>query len=228
MKTKIYLTMFVIPMSVQIAVAQQIIYGDQNKNTALLTNNIENDEITRLANITYYKVDETVPNTFTPANNNLIVCHLIPGSDTNIVCSTSMPEKGWGTMVTQDNGKYSYEEKLYNDGTNIYSIAFTDPKNGWAVGVMEKYSIHSGVVFHTEDGGKSWNLQFLSGTEMKLNSVGFSDPKNGWTNGVRTVGNATFETMLVTNDGGDTWKVQNLVQLNGDLNSSDLSLMVSK
>ena len=216
MKTKIYLTVFTILMSVQIVIAQQIIYGDQNENKVPEQECEEGcDELSKNNAFLFYRVDEVVPNAFTTQNNTLIVCRLVPGSETDIVCTTSKPEKGWGTMVSEENDPaYSYEEKLYKDGANIYSIAFTDPNNGWAVGVMESYSVNSGVVFHTEDGGNTWNLQFMSGTAMKLNSVGFTDADNGWANGMRTVGNITFEITLVTTDAGATWEEQDLAQLN--------------
>jgi photosystem II stability/assembly factor-like uncharacterized protein len=216
MKTKIYLTMFTILMSVQIAIAQRITYGDQNENKVAEQKCEDGcDQTSENSASLFYKVDEVVPNVFTTGNNTLIVCRLIPGSETDVVCTTSRPEKGWGTMVSQENdAAYSYEEKIYKDGANIYSIAFTDPDNGWAVGVMESYSVNSGVVFHTEDGGKTWNLQFKSGTAMKLNSVGFTDAYNGWANGLRTVGNTTFEISLVTTDAGETWEEQNLSRLN--------------
>lgn len=216
MKTKIYLTMFVILMSVEIVVAQQIIYGDQNESKVPEQKYEDvGDPSSKNNTSSFYMVDEVVPNVFTTWNNTLIVCRLLPGSETDIVCTTSRPEKGWGTMVLQENdAAYSYEEKLFKGGANIYSIAYTDPNNGWAVGVMESYSVNSGVVFHTEDGGTTWSLQFISGTAMQLNSVGFTDAYNGWANGMRTVGNITFEITLLTTDAGETWEEQNLAQLN--------------
>jgi len=219
MKKKQLFAVFAILLIAQITIAQQIIYGDKNKNNASL---ISNNEIMHPATKTYYVVDETVPNTFTTGNNTLIICQLVPGSDTNILCSTSMPENGWGTMVSQENEKYTYQEKSYSDGTDIYSIVFTDPNNGWAVGVMESLSTQSGVVFHTKDGGKSWILQYLGGTGISLNSVGFIDPKKGRAYGERTVGNTTFEICLTTADGGETWTEQSLAQLNGNHISSQL------
>ena len=219
MKIKQLFTVFAMLMIAQIAIAQQFIYGDQNKNNASL---ISNNEIMHPATKTYYVVDEAFPNTFTTGNNTLIVCQLVPGSDTNIICSTSKPENGWGTMVNQENDKFTYQEKLYSDGTDIYSIAFTDPNNGWAVGVMESLSAQSGVVFHTKDGGKSWRLQYLGGTGISLNSVGFIDSKKGRAYGERTVGNTTFEICLTTDDGGETWTEQSLAQLDGKLKSSQL------
>ncbi len=204
--------MFTILMSVQIAIAQQIIYGDQNENKVPEQKCEEGyDQSSNYDVSLFYMVDEVIPNAFTTINNTLIVCRLLPGSETDIVCTTSRPEKGWGTMVAQENdAAYSFKEKLYKDGANIYSIAFTDPNNGWAVGVMESYSVNSGVVFHTDNGGKTWDLQFMSGTTMKLNSVGFTDAYNGWANGIRTIGNSTFEITLVTTDAGETWEEQNL------------------
>ena len=105
MKTKIYLTMFAILMSVEIVVAQQIIYGDHNQTS--LTENICEDgcDLASSENASlYYNVDEVTPNAFTTGNNILVVCRLMPnGSESNVVCSTNSPENGWGTMVASEN-----------------------------------------------------------------------------------------------------------------------------
>ena len=201
MKTKFYLTLLTMLMSVQVVIAQQIIYGDQNETIIIdRESNPENHAVS------YYKVDEA-PNAFTTGNNLRIVCELSAnGTNDHIVCSTVRPVRGWGTMVpNEENTAFSYEDEYHGEGANIYSVAFTDPFNGWAVGRMENYSISSGVVFHTVDGGKIWNLQFTSGTAMRLHSIGFTDAKNGRVDGLRKVGDFSFDVSLVTKDGGVTW-----------------------
>jgi photosystem II stability/assembly factor-like uncharacterized protein len=77
---------------------------------------------------------------------------------------------------------------------------------------MDIFSVNSGVVFNTADGGETWKLQFASGTAMKLYSIGFTDNEHGWANGIRTVGNFTFNVRLVTADGGQSWLEESLVQ----------------
>lgn len=130
--------------------------------------------------------------------------------ETSNICSTISPEQGWGTMVSNDNGAYTNEEKIYKDGVTILSIAFTDAKNGCAVGVSENQSVKCGVFYHTQDGGNTWSLSFKSGTSMKIYSIGFKDANNGWAITRRTVGGLSFETVLLTSDGGETWMEQSL------------------
>ena len=52
---------------------------------------------------------------------------IINGSDTTVVCSAIQPEKGWGKMVKNDNGGYSYTDDTKQlKGASIYSITCTD------------------------------------------------------------------------------------------------------
>lgn len=214
MKTKIYLTIFTLLMNVQFAFAQTIIYGDQTEVQIMQQECDGTCESNTSENVVFYKVDEITPNAFITGNNTKVVCKLVPiGSETKVVCSTEKPENGWGTMISDEHqAGFSYQEKHYANGADIYSIAFTDPDHGWAVGSMNEYSENSGVIFHTHDGGENWDIQFLSGTSMTLSSVSFVDPENGTAKGIREVGDARFEILLLTSDGGDTWLEQSLAQ----------------
>lgn len=129
---------------------------------------------------------------------------IISNSDTGIICNTTDPEKGMNKMVL-NNGTYSIVEKSSTKGADIYSVAFTDSENGWAIGMMVDCSVNCGVIFRTNDGGQNWVLQYRSGTDLRLETFGFNNSENGWAYGTRTVGDKTFDTTLVTNDGGKTW-----------------------
>ncbi len=108
MNTKIYLTILVVLMSVKVASTQHIIYGDKKEANYLeKESQVDNENQTSEAANKYYRVDEAIPNTFTTGNNTKIVCHLLPGSDTNVLCSTIKPENGWGTMVSNDHNEYA-------------------------------------------------------------------------------------------------------------------------
>jgi photosystem II stability/assembly factor-like uncharacterized protein len=89
----------------------------------------------------------------------------------------------------QDTG---YEDELFCDAT------FTDPDNGWAVGIV-------GTIIHTADGGKTWETQ-VSGTENHLFTVYFSDKMNGWAAG-------DLMTIIHTSDGGKTWEPQEVEEI---------------
>ncbi|GIW44590.1 MAG: Ycf48-like protein [Candidatus Binatia bacterium] len=76
---------------------------------------------------------------------------------------------------------------------NLYGTAFVSPDEGWAVGAF-------GSVYHTTDGGKTWNAQ-RSGTLEQLFGVAFANRHVGWVVGRTGV-------VLHTQDGGKTWVKQ--------------------
>ena len=149
---------------------------------------------------------------------------IINGLDTVVVCKTLQPDNGWGMMVKNDNGVFSYVDRKHVKGANINSIVFTDSENGWAIGMLVGCSINCGVIFHTNDGGQNWELQYRSGTQLKLNSIFFTDNEHGKVNGLRTVGNASYDTLLVTSDGGKTWNQAATAPTNNDLGMTALNL----
>lgn len=72
-------------------------------------------------------------------------------------------------------------------------VRFLDENNGWAVG-------HDGVIIHTADGGKTWDLQrFDPEAQQPLNDVLMLDAQRGFAVGAP----ARF---LQTRDGGKTWE----------------------
>lgn len=91
----------------------------------------------------------------------------------------SVAETDWEQLDTQ-----VFESPFLND------IFFIDDLRGWIVGEY-------GVVFATEDGGKSWERQ-RTGEQAILFSVAFEDSENGWAVGLGGL-------ILHTTDGGQTW-----------------------
>ncbi len=77
---------------------------------------------------------------------------------------------------------------------------FVDPQRGWTVG-------DRGTIWHTADGGHSWQLQ-ESGVTCRLTSVSFVDADHGWVVGgvSEPYTHTTRGVLLVTSDGGRTWK----------------------
>ncbi len=82
------------------------------------------------------------------------------------------------------------QKYLYDD---LFGVTFPDENNGWACGRW-------GSVFHTGDGGKTWDKQ-ESTTDYTLAAICFADEKNGW-----AVGDEG--TIIHTADGGQTWEKQ--------------------
>jgi photosystem II stability/assembly factor-like uncharacterized protein len=112
----------------------------------------------------------------------------------------------FGTMIrTEDGGKTWTKLSLPTNFTLpeevaeivqpgdvlLYDVDFATPERGWAVGEF-------GVIFTTEDGGKTWTAQ-KSPVTTTLFGVHFADAQNGWATGIE-------EVMLHTTDGGQTWR----------------------
>jgi photosystem II stability/assembly factor-like uncharacterized protein len=77
---------------------------------------------------------------------------------------------------------------------DLLSVNFANNTEGWASGRW-------GSIWHTSDGGKTWEQQ-ESNTRFTLADIYFVDPNNGW-----AVGNQG--TIVHTSDGGKTWEKQN-------------------
>lgn len=74
----------------------------------------------------------------------------------------------------------------------IDDLHFLDADTGWL-------ATASGRVWHTADGGETWDIQFEE-EFYYLRSVRFATPQKGW---VGTL--VSDDPLMVTEDGGDTW-----------------------
>lgn len=91
--------------------------------------------------------------------------------------------------------RYSYAQQkgIARPAVNLHGTFFLTQEEGWAIGQL-------GKIFHTTDGGKSWQEQ-VSKTNLLLTAVDFTDQNHGWIVGERG-------SILHTADGGKTWKAQ--------------------
>lgn len=76
---------------------------------------------------------------------------------------------------------------------NLFATTFVTPDEGWAAGAF-------GAVYHTADGGRTWQPQ-LSGTTEQLFGVAFANRQTGWIVGRTGI-------ILHTRDGGNRWDKQ--------------------
>ena len=85
------------------------------------------------------------------------------------------------------------------DDANLHDVTFVGERRGWAVG-------DRGVIWRTDDGGHSWQLQ-SSGVNCSLRSVCFLTDRVGWIvgGGITPHVRTTYGVVLGTTDGGDTW-----------------------
>jgi photosystem II stability/assembly factor-like uncharacterized protein len=74
----------------------------------------------------------------------------------------------------------------------IASVYFLDAEHAWAVG-------SAGSIYHTADGGETWERQLGEQQRNDFREVLFYDDKNGWIAGDGGV-------LLETQDGGQTWE----------------------
>src|SRR5258707_2187752 len=95
------------------------------------------------------------------------------------------------------------------DDAPLHAVQFVDRNEGWAVG-------DDGVVWHTIDGGKSWERQ-PTGVRASLRSVHFLNPFTGWIAGREELpnGGGSNGVLLFTKDGGLKWQLVTLNSLPG-------------
>jgi photosystem II stability/assembly factor-like uncharacterized protein len=86
------------------------------------------------------------------------------------------------------------------DDAALHAVQFVDAKEGWAVG-------DEGVVWHTIDGGETWERQ-PTGVRVSLRSLHFFDPYHGWVAGREELphGAGSVGVLLYTDDGGLKWR----------------------
>jgi len=91
----------------------------------------------------------------------------------------------------------------------LHDVQFADEKHGWAVG-------DRGSIWHTADGGRSWQLQ-PSGVTCPLRAVWFADRKNGFAAGGRShpYTHTSSGVVLRTRDGGRHWSGDDKLPLPG-------------
>jgi photosystem II stability/assembly factor-like uncharacterized protein len=89
----------------------------------------------------------------------------------------------------------SAEKPSFEDAP-LHAVQFVDANEGWAVG-------DEGVVWHTIDGGKSWERQ-VTGVRASLRGIHFLNPYTGWIAGrVELPGGRSEGVVLATNSGGE-------------------------
>jgi photosystem II stability/assembly factor-like uncharacterized protein len=93
-------------------------------------------------------------------------------------------------VLHTDDGGDSWEEQLNENEQYVQSIDVTDERTVWVTGL--------GGLFHTNDGGRTWNTSIVVSGRSGLSVVEFINRTHGWT--------ATMNTLYKTLDGGITWE----------------------
>lgn len=103
-------------------------------------------------------------------------------------------------LCTENGGVRWYQASGIDERYAIYSMFSFDSLHSWAVGGDdEKFRgyLGQGVVYRTEDGGKTWLLVAAAPTVDSLRAVGFTSQTDGWL--------ASNYTVYHTSNSGQSW-----------------------
>ena len=130
---------------------------------------------------------------------------------------------GWavgtgGTIVhTADGGAHWTRQAVASTG-EFRGVSFVSATVGWASSFEATHYDHSGeaddwrgTVWHTSDGGATWQAQALPTSASLLNRIQFVDAQHGWVVGIKFAGNDPYGRpqhagiVYVTRNGGQIW-----------------------
>ncbi|MDH5683418.1 MAG: YCF48-related protein [candidate division WOR-3 bacterium] len=108
-------------------------------------------------------------------------------------------KKGQGFIVHSENGGDSWVLQKRDTIYDFFDVKFKDSLEGWVVGGND--STMEACVFHTLDGGLSWNLRTLPQGSKILHSLELIDDNKLWAVGRNG-------TIIHSSDGGNSWITQ--------------------
>jgi len=112
-------------------------------------------------------------------------------------------------LTSHDRYKSLYCPRESGTKKLLTCLSFPDHRNGWAAG-------HAGVIIHTRDGGRSWEVQRQPSPENNpLFDIQFVSPEVGYACGA-------YGTLLKSSDGGNSWSD---LTTEGDNNYNDLAFV---
>ncbi len=130
-----------------------------------------------------------------------------------------LSDRPWQSSSTPED---LFSQEYLNVHLRFEDVFFADGLNGWAVG-SRSYGpeIWGQVIFHTADGGNTWEKQFerspdttfpLLFSNYRLDKVVFTDPLDGWAVGSTSMfyadGWSNEGSVYHTTDGGTHWVQQ--------------------
>lgn len=91
---------------------------------------------------------------------------------------------------------------------HFYTIHFVNELKGWAGGEARLNGDQRAIIFHTLDGGLTWDLQYegAASPHHGIVDIIFIDSLTGWA--VGSINEYTNIAILKTDDGGETWLPQ--------------------
>jgi photosystem II stability/assembly factor-like uncharacterized protein len=116
------------------------------------------------------------------------------------------------------NGGTNWAEQPYGGvelQVSLTTIDFLDTQHGWAAGFPTSSIVTGGFVFHTSDGGLTWERQEPGGFNDPLWDIHFINQNRGYVVGFNYVA-AWGPPVWRTLDGGDTWEKVRMAQHEND------------
>ena len=125
-----------------------------------------------------------------------------------------------GTILHTSDGGKIWTKQSVDTLDEFRGVVFTDKNNGWATSIRPTHydwlgyaDDWQGSIWHTADGGQTWNKQSLPENASLLNRIEFVDANNGWAVGIRLVGydySWPIHNAVIyhTSDRGLTWQEQ--------------------
>jgi len=116
---------------------------------------------------------------------------------------------------TEDGGK-SWE-LIDRTIKSLEKVDFVNEQEGWGIGSRTRWDGDKGVgsdglIFHTEDGGKSW-IEVFKVDDSFIKDLCFVNNNEGWVVGFSTTGIQMEDGFILhTTDGGMTWNEQHRVE----------------
>jgi photosystem II stability/assembly factor-like uncharacterized protein len=108
-------------------------------------------------------------------------------------------KKGQGFIVHSENGGDSWVLQKRDTIYDFFDTKFKDSLEGWVVGGND--STTEACVYHTLDGGQTWNLQSVPQEAKYLWSLELIDGNKLWAVGRNG-------TIIHSSDGGTSWEMQ--------------------
>jgi len=145
-----------------------------------------------------------------------------------VIPGSSFDTSGTPLLRTLDSGK-SWQKFMIPGETS--EITFVDKQNGWATDVLQKGQTAMDqelAIFHTKDGGKTWQLMSKAQTGATNKTPGpfptgefgkatFLNAQTGWfvRGSILIAGHGSaYKALYITQDSGKSWQVQPLPQSN--------------